>query len=221
MCKNADSLEVEVLIGSDDLWRFQRNRTISGEQHDPVAVETKLGWVLSGPLRRERVRSEMNVNLVGSDVIKDETHGKKEQERELEKSVKRLWDLETVGIREENEVHEALKDNISFNGESYKVRLPWKEGHDKLPSNNWNSLKRLKGQVNKLRQEPEILQECDRIIKEQLDRGIIERVCELEKNQIKFIISQTTPLFEEKLKQQRLGWFLMPHQRKRGGRVTV
>ena len=124
----------------------------------------------------------MNVNLVGSDVIKDENHGKKEEERELEKSVKKLWDLETVGIREENEVHEALKDNISFDGERYKVGLPWKEGHDKLPSNYWNSLKRLKGQVNKLRQEPEILQECDRIIKEQLDRGIIERVFELEKS---------------------------------------
>ena len=178
VCKNADSLEVEVLIGSDYLWCFQGDRTIRGEQQDPVAVETKLGWVLSGPLRGERGRSEMNVNLVGSDVIKDENHGKKEEERELEKSAKKLWDLETVGIREENEVHEALKDNISFNGERYKVGLPWKEGHDKLPSNYWNSLKRLKGQVNKLRQEPEILKECDRIIKEQLDRGIIERAWE-------------------------------------------
>ena len=81
VCRNADSLEREVLIGSDYLRCFQGDRTIRGEPHDPVAVETKLGWVLSGPLRGERVRSEMNVNLVGSDVIKDENHGKKEEER--------------------------------------------------------------------------------------------------------------------------------------------
>ena len=117
ICRNADSLEVKVLIGSDYLWCFQGYRSIRGEQHDPVAVETKLGWVLPGPLRGERVRSEMNVNLVGSNVTKDENHGKKEQEREFEKSVKKIWDLETVGIEEENEVHEALKGNISFNKE--------------------------------------------------------------------------------------------------------
>ena len=69
---------------------FPRRKNHKGEQHDQVAVETKLGLVLSGPLRGERVRSEMKVNLVGSDVIKDENHGKKEEERELENSVTEL-----------------------------------------------------------------------------------------------------------------------------------
>ena len=45
------SLTIQVLIGSDYLWCFQDWETIPGGPHEPVAVRTKLGWVLSGPLR--------------------------------------------------------------------------------------------------------------------------------------------------------------------------
>ena len=57
------------------------------------------------------------------------------------------------------------KISISFNGTRYSVKLPWKEGHNALPSNYNISLKRLKGQLGKLRKEPEILEEYDNVIK--------------------------------------------------------
>ena len=47
----------------------------------------------------------------------------------------RLWDFETLRIREGDEMHEVLKDEIESMGEKYKVELPWKEGHSKVPSN--------------------------------------------------------------------------------------
>ena len=87
-------------------------------------------------------------------------------DRELDDSIEKLWHFETLGIREESEVHEALKDAISFNGKRYEVGLPWKEGHAPLPSNYRNSFKRLKGQIEKLKNEPENLNAYDAIIKE-------------------------------------------------------
>ena len=39
--------------------------------------------------------------------------------RELEESTRKLWDYETLGIRGDDEVHEALKDAILFNGKRY------------------------------------------------------------------------------------------------------
>ena len=63
----------------------------------------------------------------------------------------------------------------------YSVKLPWKEGHSALPSNYNISLKRLKGQLGRLKKEPEILEEYDSVIKEQLEKGIIEPVIELER----------------------------------------
>ena len=100
--------------------------------------------------------------------------------RELEESTRRLWDYETLGIREDDEVLEALKDATLFNGKRYEVSLPWKEGHGPLPSNYQNSMKRLKGQLERLKNDTEILDTYDAIIKEQEEAGIIERVARLD-----------------------------------------
>jgi len=37
----------------------------------------------------------------------------------LEGNLQMLWDLETLGITESNEVHEEFVDNITFNGSRY------------------------------------------------------------------------------------------------------
>ena len=42
------AVEVDLLIGSDYYWELATGRVSRGED-GPVAVETKLGWVLSGP----------------------------------------------------------------------------------------------------------------------------------------------------------------------------
>ena len=73
-------------------------------------------------------------------------------------------------------MYEPLFDNISFNGTRYSVQLPWKEGHRELPSNYATSKTRLKSLLGRLRNEPEILREYDKVIREQLKAGVIERV---------------------------------------------
>ena len=81
------------------------------ENNDPVAIESRLGWVLSGPLRGFCEDSQIIVNFVGHDLSRN---GDK---RELEECVAKLWDFETLGIREDNEVHEGLKDMwVPFHG---------------------------------------------------------------------------------------------------------
>jgi len=60
-----------------------------------------LGWVLSGPLKGTRDDMQINVNFVGHASSRIDN-------RELEDSARTLWDFETLGIREENEVDEAL-----------------------------------------------------------------------------------------------------------------
>ena len=83
--------------------------------------------MLSGPMKGFRDDPQISVNLVGQVIPRNN--------RELENGVLKLWDLETLGVREGNEIHEAMKDGISFNGERYKVSLPWKEGHGSLLNN--------------------------------------------------------------------------------------
>ncbi len=114
----------------------------------------------------------VSINLITQNVI--------EPKNDLEALTQKLWDFETLGIRPQDEVHEALKDCISFNGVRYQVSLPWKEGVGILPSNYVNSMKRLRGQLKRLKEQPEILHEYHHIINEQLNKGVIEPVVELE-----------------------------------------
>ncbi|XP_074623309.1 uncharacterized protein LOC141881432 [Acropora palmata] len=99
----------------------------------------------------------------------------------LDVDVNRMWDLETIEIKEPRSgVYEEYRDSISFDGQRYSVKLPWKEGHPDLPTNYTTSIRRLKSQVARLEREPEILAEYAAIIEEQLHSGVIERVVELE-----------------------------------------
>ena len=109
--RQAEELEIDILVGADYLWQFQTGVTIRGKANDPVAVETLLGWTLSGPLKFEcnsssDVERIVRVNFVGKD-------------KQLACDVQRLWDLETLGIQPVNEVHEEFVDNISFHHNRY------------------------------------------------------------------------------------------------------
>ena len=43
----------------------------------------------------------------------------KNQKLELDSAVNKLWDLDSLGIRPENEVHESIVHDILFTGERY------------------------------------------------------------------------------------------------------
>ena len=173
ICRHKETLKVDILIGSDSLWNFQESEIRRGGPNEPVAVKTTLGWVLSGPLTGMTLNSieNINVNFLPSFPSKS---GK------IEETVQKLWDLETIGIRPENEVHEHVIDNIIFTGKRYSVGLPWKAGHKALPTNYENSLIRLKSLGKKLRKDPPTLAKYNDIINEQAESGVIEQVTELE-----------------------------------------
>ena len=178
VCQSKDELEIDVLIGADYLWEFQKGTTIRGGPEEPVAVHTELGWVLSGPLKRRDVdsRQEVSVNFIAQDSVAFDRAS-------LDSEINKLWDLKSIGIKSNDDVHESFENDIEFSGGRYSVKLPWKQGHDPLPSNFENSFSRMKGQLKRLRKEPEVLDEYDSIIKEQLNSGVIEKVAELEETE--------------------------------------
>ena len=91
-----------------------------------------------------------------------------------------MWDLDSIGIRVDNEVHADVIDNVLFTGKRYSVGLPWNVAHKPLPSNSSNSLVRLKGLIRKLKETPEILSKYDDVISQQVKEGIVEQVSALE-----------------------------------------
>lgn len=135
VCQTKEELVIDLLIGSDYLWEFQKGRTIRGEAEELVAGETELGWVLSDPLKRKESdsRQEVPVNFVAQKSVAIDRDS-------LESTVTSLWDLESLGIKASDQLHESFESEINFIEGRYSVKLPWKQGHDTLPSNFANSL---------------------------------------------------------------------------------
>jgi hypothetical protein len=66
---------------------------------------------------------------------------------------------------------------IRFDGQRYEVSLPWKEHHPPLHDHFVLCHKRLTN-LPRRRQSPQLLKEYDAIIRDQLDKGIVETVTE-------------------------------------------
>ena len=98
-------------------------------------------------------------------------------EENLEQQLHRFWDLETLGIQEqEPSIRESFQQQIQLTGGRYQVSLPWKPTHRPLPSNLELAKKRLNTLLKKLQGTLQFLKEYDNIIQDQLKRGIVERV---------------------------------------------
>ena len=174
---------IDVLIGSDYYWEFIEGETIRGHA-GPTAVNSKFGWLLSGPVKKttnctsSKVVSNLVVsgfNAVPHDIVP-------ENDEMLNYTLKRFWETEAIGIKESTTdinpsiTPECTKPKISHNGRYYEASLPWKD--DCMPtSNNYGlCVSRLRYLYYNLKKKPALLKEYDGIIREQCKAGIIERV---------------------------------------------
>jgi len=96
--------------------------------------------------------------------------------------LKQFWELETIGILDNMGTRSRTEDtflsDIAFTEGHYQVSLPWKEGHSSVPDHFTLSLNRLRSLHCQLLKDPELLQEYDHIIKDQISKGIVERIPE-------------------------------------------
>ena len=105
-----------------------------------MAIETRLGWVLSGPVPGLCSESP-SVNALSCHVLKVEAsqHGYSNADQALRK----FWDLETLGINpEEPSVYDDFMHTITFQNRKYCVSLPWKSYHPPLPNNYTTCVRR-------------------------------------------------------------------------------
>lgn len=82
----------------------------------PIAVETKIGWILSGPVDL-RV-SATNLTACHTHTLKIETHLVGEER--LDDQLRRFWELESLSVADkESSVYDEFVQRTSFDGERY------------------------------------------------------------------------------------------------------
>ena len=169
-------MEVDVLIGSDHYWELATGEVRRGDS-GPVAIKTRLGWVLSGmmPASSQHQPSSASLSLISTHTLRID--GLPETTKSLDDTLRSFWELESLGIKNpERSVQEEFSENIHFKDGRYEVSLPWRESHPMLPDNYHLCEKRLQGLLRRLRQDPTVLREYDSIIQAQIGRGIVQEV---------------------------------------------
>ena len=118
---------VDVLIGSDYYWDVVEGEIVRGAE-GIVAVRSKFGWLLSGPVKSKDYEYVTHSNVVIHRPFdtQQETVG----EGEIVNELKRFWDVESVGITEVNNKEtreESFLASIKYNfiDGRYEVNLPW------------------------------------------------------------------------------------------------
>ena len=68
-CTGEDDIMVDKLVEPDQYWQLVSGKVLRGED-GPTAIQTKLGWVLSGPTNGAVQNDQQQNNLVPTHVLK-------------------------------------------------------------------------------------------------------------------------------------------------------
>ncbi|KAL1454619.1 hypothetical protein WDU94_010835 [Cyamophila willieti] len=160
----------DILVGNDYYMTFMTNNNIQVNEH-LYLIGSVFGFLLSGKVQCN-VKDELNettnlfVNL--------------DRPLSHEHDLRLLWDLETLGIKENPSVTDddlalrKFETSVAYEDNRYFVDFPWKDDHD-VQSNYGLALGRLRSLV-KRHKEDGILESCKTNFEEQLKLGILEHV---------------------------------------------
>ena len=174
-CGRGD-LPISILIGADHYWSLVEGTIVRGAPWEPVALATKLGYVLSGPTMIMSHNDNGNtVNLTATHVLKVEASVVNRDEIAFD--LGKFWDYESLGIRNDSlSLYDKFVSKVEFTEGRYQVQLPFKEDHELLPDNFALCKSRLASLLKRLNLKPKVLKHYDDVIREQEKQGIVEPV---------------------------------------------
>ena len=173
---SSQKFDISLLLGADHYWEIVGNHIVRGE--GPTAMQSKLGYLLSGPLQRQTQSSNTSVLHACPTQILDAS------------SIANLPELCIDNQSSDNVTSQQLPVPLSDSfidtfqrhcisrdrDGSYVVRFPWKSNHPILSPNLVICERQTRALARKLGRQPNLLQLYGNIINEQEQCNFIERV---------------------------------------------
>ena len=168
-------LDIDILIGANHYWNIIGKHQVRGE-YGPIALGSKLGYVLCGPIENSQSNITSNnivsthfmrveAEFINSDFISNQNIGN------CFDSMKRSKNEEVLG---------HFNSSVNLKDGRYAVSFPFKEFHQELGDNYLTSKGRLKNLFKKFKENEELLFGNDKIINEQKNLNIAEKVTDYE-----------------------------------------
>ena len=165
-----EQFDISLLIGVDYYWQIVQDEVIRGD--GPIAVKSKLGYLLSGPVY-SNVPASAPIHVANAMI----TH------RTEEFDLERFWTIESLGItptindQKEDPLLEYQETSITRERDGgYVAAFPWKKEHPPLPTNYEVCKRRTRSMARRLAKTPDLLKTYGEIIADQEKREFIEKV---------------------------------------------
>ena len=115
-------LPVDILIGCDHYWDLV-TWSICRSEGRPVAIHTKLGWVLSGPTLSPSTASCTSTHITTTHLLQVDSQST--GLAQLAEQLKSFWELESLGVlEEEKSLCDEFASTVTFQDGRYRVSLP-------------------------------------------------------------------------------------------------
>ncbi|KAF7639083.1 Integrase catalytic domain-containing protein [Meloidogyne graminicola] len=160
----------DILISIRQFWKFFKGLVPLAE--NLFEVKTTVGTIICGELGNELNVLSHKKNFVNFPIL---SISSKEEE------MNNFWSLETLGVKDDPI---SKDDQVAMDffqktikrapSGRYIVKWPWKEEKDKLPSNFSLAYRRFLGLIERLKRNPELMKEYEKIIENDIKRGVLE-----------------------------------------------
>ncbi len=191
--KETKSHNIDILLGADYYCHFMKSR--KKKIHDNLyLLDSEFGWIVTGQVSAEagdEKQSNDTISMLTNcrGPIAENLGLKQKWVPEHDKHVPELgdlWNMESIGIgdmarTQKDDNTEALKifnENIKYLADEgrYEVVFPFKEELTSLPNNYRLAYGRLVSLMKSLNKDKEILKRYNAVIKDQIEREMIEAV---------------------------------------------
>jgi len=180
----------DLLLGMD-IWNELRVQRIQVLPSGFTVSQSRLGPILSGWGQIEEESQQLPTGVYTAQtthiysaiefISNERPKMNKENDEENQENLATLFGLSGVGMEDlsprvkDEEVLEHFQRNLTFVEGRYEVALPFNENIKFLPTNFHHAKVRLVGTIKKL-QKLGLIDEYEKIINEQLEKGMIEKV---------------------------------------------
>ena len=175
---------VDLLIGIDYIDLHCSYKEARGQEGEPIARRTPLGWTCVGCPEGKNV-PDAHTNFSMTTLF---TTNRFEVD-EINLTMKKFWDIDAAGTFAQTTVVDtdekaALKkadNSFRFIDGRYEVGVPWKEDSRRMVNNHPMAMKRLQNTEKRLLKNPDVMKAYDEVIDQYLDKGYIRKVPVSEK----------------------------------------
>lgn len=164
--KYYDSHKFDMLLGTTAHADFIMETIIRGERHQPIATQSRLGWLISG-------KTNISGNCIAT--CRATTFERYDDGDDLSNQLKRFWEIEEVSTKKMLTPEEEMAENVfvksirrAENGK-FVVDLPFKrEPTEHLGESFAMAMRRYKSLQRRFEKDPQLKQKYDEVLEEYL-----------------------------------------------------